>query len=164
MKTFFLIRHAKSSWDYPELTDIERPLNKRGIRDAPTMGKKLYETNCIPDLMISSTAKRAKSTAFKIAKELDYPKEQIRMEENLYHATDKEIIKVVKRIKDKWNTVFLFGHNPGFTEAANMFNTSSYISNLPTCGIVRVESTANSWSEINSDNSKVVSYIFPKMF
>lgn len=164
MKTFFLIRHAKSSWDFPELSDFDRPLNKRGNRDAPFMGKQLYASNIKPELIVSSPANRAKTTATIIAGELDYPKESILLKEELYHAPINTIMTVIRGISDEHNTIFVFGHNPGFTDFANEFNTEAYIPNVPTCGIVTVESSATSWKDIDENNSKLVAFIYPKMF
>ncbi len=164
MKTFFLIRHAKSSWTHPELTDFDRPLNKRGIRDAPNMGKQLHSSNCIPDLMISSPANRAKTTASTIANELNYPIENIQLEQDLYHASTEDILTIIRSVAKDCRTLFVFGHNPGFTELANLFNKESYIPNVPTCGIVTIESSATTWTDVDSKNSKVVSFIYPKMF
>lgn len=164
MKTFFLIRHAKSSWDHPELSDFDRPLNKRGNRDAPKMGRQLLELKVVPDLIISSSANRAKTTASIIAKEIGYQEENILLEEDLYHASTFDIKSVIQSVSDEHNTIFVFGHNPGFTDLANQFNPKDYIPNVPTCGIVTIQSKATTWKEVNTENSKAIAFIYPKMF
>ncbi len=110
MKRLYLIRHAKSSWDDPSLDDFDRPLSKRGKHDAPLMGKLLKQKNIIPDLILSSPAKRAKKTAKKIAKELG--KANIVYLDELYDASSQDLLADIKKISDTYTTVFLIAHNP----------------------------------------------------
>ncbi|RMD75414.1 MAG: hypothetical protein D6818_01735, partial [Bacteroidetes bacterium] len=112
MKHLYLIRHAKSSWDYPELRDIERSLNKRGRRDAPFMASLLHGKGVRPDLLLSSPATRAYSTAVYFAEALGYPVEQIRVEPVIYHGGEDDILALVRGLDDQLGTVLLFGHNP----------------------------------------------------
>ena len=161
MKTLYLIRHAKSSWKFPELSDAERPLNKRGKRDAPEMGKRLSERGLFPDLMLSSPANRAFTTCKTIAEKLDYPKEAIETDEDIYHAGVDLLLKVVRSIDDTWNTVCLFGHNPGFTDFANEL-THSDIFNIPTCGVFACTFEVESWKDIGLGKGQRLFYDFPK--
>src|SRR5688572_32706614 len=119
MKTLYVVRHAKSCWADPGQEDFERPLNDRGKRDAPRMGKRLKEKDVNPDIMLSSPAKRALSTCKRIADVLNYEKEKIKTEPDLYHANDDTILSIVQRLKDKHNIAMIFGHNPGLTDFVN---------------------------------------------
>src|SRR6187551_1070919 len=123
MKTLYLIRHAKSSWDDPDLGDFERPLNQRGKKDAPRMAKRLKEKHVTPDIIISSPATRAYDTCKEFAKVLGYREDKIKADKGLYHADEDQLLKVIRDLKDRERDdeeiVLLFGHNPGLTEFAN---------------------------------------------
>src|SRR5438094_9352940 len=136
MKTLFLIRHAKSSWDDTALPDKDRPLNDRGKRDAPKMGKRLAKRDVKPDLILSSPAKRALTTAEIIAKKLDYKLKDIVVDDRLYAGAVNDLLNVVHKLGDKLERVMLFGHNPELTEFAHRF--SSEITHMPTCAVAEV--------------------------
>jgi len=161
MKTLYLIRHAKSSWDFPHLSDSERPLNKRGKRDAPDMGDRLAKKGLFPDLMLSSPANRALTTCRVIAGKLGYPEEAIETDKKIYHAGVDELLKVIRQIDDTWNTVCLFGHNPGFTDFANEL-THSDIYNIPTCGVFACSFSIDSWKDAGYGKGKRIFYDYPK--
>jgi phosphohistidine phosphatase len=162
MKTLYLARHAKSSWKHPELSDIERPLNKRGKRDAPYIGNLLKEKGVKPDILISSPAVRARKTAVVIAELIDYPKSKILIDENIYESSSTELIKIIQSFDDKYNSVMMFGHNPGFT-MLNNYLTDSFIDNIPTCGVVGIRFNS-SWKNIDGDSGKAFFFIYPKLF
>ncbi|MEQ8424345.1 MAG: histidine phosphatase family protein, partial [Cyclobacteriaceae bacterium] len=152
---------AKSSWDNPELGDFERPLNERGKRDAPRMGRRLKEREITPDLMLSSPAERAITTCNEIAKILGYDKNRIKTDKRIYHAGEDELLEVLSQQNDNYEVIMLFGHNPGFTEFANsLFNER--ISNIPTCGIVAGTLKINTWNEIDFGCGKMNFFDFPK--
>ena len=161
-KRLFLIRHAKSSWKNASLSDVERPLNKRGELDAPFMGKVLKKKNVIPDLIISSHAKRAKTTADLICSELYLLSENIIIDKRLYEAGYNDIIEVIKEINEKVRTLLVFGHNPGFTSLHN-FLCDTYINNIPTCGITEYEFEGK-WKEISAKSCRLLSFEFPKKY
>ena len=161
MKMLYVIRHAKSSWDHPLLNDFNRPLNERGERDAPRMGKRLKEKYVVPDLMLSSPASRALNTCEKIAEVLGYPVEKIKTDDDLYHAEDEEILRIVKKINDKHNVVLIFGHNPGLTDFTNRL-TDTIIDNVPTCGVVACSFHIGSWKEVDWKSGKVEFFDYPK--
>jgi phosphohistidine phosphatase len=161
MKTLIAIRHAKSSWDNPLLRDFDRPLNERGERDAPRMGKRLKEKRIVPDLMLSSPAKRALNTCERIADILQYSHEKIKTDRDLYHADEESILRVVKNLNDKHDCVLIFGHNPGLTDFVNRL-TNSTIDNIPTCGIVCCSLHVDSWKIVEWDNEKVDFFDYPK--
>lgn len=161
MKMLYIIRHAKSSWDNPVLNDFNRPLNERGERDAPRMGKRLKEKQVVPDLLLSSPATRALTTCKKIADVLEYSAEKIKTDRDLYHAEDEEILRIVKKINDKHDVVLVFGHNPGLTDFVNRL-TDGLIDNVPTCGIVACSLKIDSWKETDWGKGKVELFDFPK--
>jgi len=162
MKKLYLVRHAKSSWKNPELSDKERPLNKRGKNDAPFMGKTLKEKKVKPDLMISSDAVRAKKTAYAIAKELEYEKNNIVLTDDIYEASSLELLNLVKSFDQDFSSVMMFGHNPALTSLHN-YLTDHYIYNIPTCGVVGIE-FENQWSGIDERSGKFLFFIYPKMY
>lgn len=165
MKTLYLIRHAKSSWDDPELGDFERPLNKRGKKDAPNMAKRIKEKRVTPDLMISSPATRAYDTCKEFAKVLDYDKDKIKTDKRLYHANEDQILVVIRDFKDRErddeDVVLLFGHNPGLTEFANLLLNEN-IDNIPTCGVVEAQLDINRWKDAGFGCGKLKFFDFPK--
>lgn len=161
MKTLYLVRHAKSSWKYPDLDDFERPLNKRGRRNAPFMGKILKKLKVAPDLIISSTANRAVMTARIIADNIDYSLEKIRYMESVCDAGVDVLIHVIKHIEDSVNHAMLIGHNPALTNLANYFGGKP-ISNIPTCGVLRVDLDISSWGKNFEHCGKLKFFEFPK--
>ena len=163
MKKLFLVRHAKSSWSFPELDDFERPLNKRGKRDAPFMGKLLNEKKIKPDLLLSSPAVRAYITARTIAGEINYPAKKLQTNELLYHGSIKELIVSIKKTDNKINSLMVFGHNPGLTEFSN-YLTDKYLDNIPTCGIVEIDLRIDSWKEIDEDSGTFINFEYPKKY
>ena len=162
MKRIFFIRHAKSSWNHPGLSDHDRPLNKRGKADAPFMGKLLAENDLIPQKLISSTAKRAFSTAEKFAAAFQYPAERIIKERELYHSGISTILSVVQQQPDDLSSIMIFIHNPGITEVVNHCCRAD-IFNIPTCGVAGIEFDTNTWSAI-SNNGKLFLYEYPKKY
>jgi len=163
VKTLFIIRHAKSSWDASNVDDFERPLNDRGKRDAPRMGKRLKEKEIYADQLVSSPAKRAYSTAKKIAKVLKYPKDDIKTDRRLYHADEETILTVVKELNNSRKTVMIFGHNPGLTEFVNsLMDGQQDIDNIPTCGVVAFQFNAETWSEVDWGKGKMLFFDYPK--
>lgn len=161
MKTLYIVRHAKSSWDDLTLDDFDRPLNKRGKHDAPLMGNLLNKMGVDPELMLSSPAKRAKATAIAIAEQLDKPKKDIVFNEDIYHASASELIRIISKTDKHINSLMLFGHNPGLTFLANRF-FPAIIDNIPTTGVVAVELSIESWSEIEEAEGRLVFFEYPK--
>lgn len=153
------MRHAKSSWKEIGLDDFERPLNKRGKKDAPFMGVRLKKKGVLPDTIISSPAKRAKATAQIIAKEIGFTK-PIVYNKNIYEADIGALKKIVTSLKNKNKVVFLFGHNPGLNMLVD--NLVGFDENIPTSGIVELEFDCKKWSEISSKNAKYLSIDYPK--
>jgi phosphohistidine phosphatase len=161
MKTLYLMRHAKSSWKDPDLADHERPLNKRGKKDAPEMGRRLKKQGVQLDIIVSSDAKRAMDTAAAVATILGLPSKLIRPTTVLYHGSPDRILDVVYALKNKWKQAMVVGHNPGFTELANRFYPHA-ITNVPTAGIVALGFDVSSWRHIERGNLDFSYFDYPK--
>ncbi len=162
MKRLILLRHAKSSWSDDGLPDSERPLSGRGERDAPRMGARLRERSIRPNLVLSSTALRARQTATLVARALDYLDNGIRLDARLYLATPVEILAVVTEQADAVDCLLVVGHNPGLTELTNLLLPELELANLPTAGAVVVDCAAERWAEIRSAQRQLVHYDYPK--
>jgi phosphohistidine phosphatase len=160
MKTLFLIRHAKSSWDDTALPDKDRPLHDRGKRDATKMGERLAKRDVKPDLILSSPATRALETAETIAKKLDYRRKDIVVDDRLYAVETDDLLDVIHKLGDKLKRVMLFGHNPELTELAHRL--SSEITHMPTCAAAEFTFDAKSWSHIGKVKPAKVALDYPK--
>lgn len=162
LRRLYIIRHAKSSWNNPMLSDYDRPLNDRGERDAPMMGKRLKSLNIKPDIIISSTAKRAAQTAKKISKEIDYDINTIKWVEKLYHCIPTVFEEVLYELDDDVESVFIVAHNPGITDFVNNLSSAFQTNNMPTCGIVGAEFELREWSEFSRVDKKIILFEYPK--
>lgn len=161
MKRLLIVRHAKSSWDNPHLSDFERPLNNRGKKDAPDMAKRFFKARIQPQQLISSPANRALTTAKEFAKQLGFAKEEIHEDENHYHASSGELRSLIRDFDDEFDCIMIFGHNPGLTYLINELSDFR-LDNLPTCGICGIEFPIESWSQVKKGSGKKFYYDFPK--
>jgi len=161
MKTLLLCRHAKSSWDDPDLTDFERPLNNRGRRDGRVMGKILRDRGIVPDLILTSPANRAMTTARMIAGALEYPLDSIVVAERIYEAHPGDLIDVAASIDDDVASAMIVGHNPGLTEVASLLCAAD-VGSIPTSGIVCLEFPVGSWRELRATKGTLVFFEYPK--
>jgi phosphohistidine phosphatase len=161
MKTLYIVRHAKSSWDNASLGDADRPLNDRGKRDAPRMAKRLKERDVAIDLMLSSPARRAISTCKRMSGVLKYPEENIKISKSLYHSGDDGMLEVVQNLNDNIASVMIVGHNPGLTDFVNSL-TNKTIANVPTCGIVACAFDVDSWKGISWGKGEMLFFDYPK--
>lgn len=158
MKNLIIVRHAKSSWAEP-LLDKERPLTKRGIRDAQLVSSDF--NNSIPETYViwSSTAKRAAETAAIFAQNLSYPVECIIFNDDLYTFSEDKLEKIIKTCNNSFENVILFGHNGAVTNFVNKFGDAD-IENVPTAGVVLIEFDTDDWKKIKKGKIKII--IFPK--
>ncbi len=161
-KTLLMVRHAKSSWDAPGLSDHERPLLKIGIKRTKRMARFLSEKGVVPDLIISSHAVRAFETAKLLAKDLDYPKSEIQIERNIYYHDAEGLYSLAMALPDDKDVVMLVGHNPTMTQFANFF-LENKIDYLPTTGIVSVSFDSEHWNEISMTHGYVNFLVTPKI-
>lgn len=161
MKTLLLIRHAKSSWDQPGISDLDRPLNERGKKDAPEMAKRVKEKGIELDHLISSTAKRARKTAKYFAEEFGFKKDDIKLAEELYGATQSEFLKAITDIDDKYKTVALFSHNPGLTDFVSSL-TNVRVDDMPTCAIFALQTETENWKDFLNAEKKFLFFDYPE--
>lgn len=161
MKTLTLVRHAKSSWKDTTLADHDRPLNKRGERDAPFMAVRIDAAGIRPSLIVSSPAVRAWTTAKTIARHLKYPLEFLQREKDLYLASLEDLLDVVAAQDNAFNSLMVVGHNPGLTDFAN-FLSPGLTDNLPTAGVVAVKIERDDWSLYERPTTELVTYDYPK--
>ncbi|HEV3413026.1 MAG TPA: histidine phosphatase family protein [Puia sp.] len=161
MKTLLIIRHAKSSWDNINTPDIERPLNDRGKKDAPAMARKVIKKGIRVDCLVSSPARRTRSTAQLFAREFNIKDNDIVILNELYHAPPAVFQQVIIGLKDEDNTVALFSHNPGITAFVNTLSTVR-LDNMPTCAVFAVKSDSPKWSEFFTANREFLFFDYPK--
>lgn len=161
MKTLYILRHAKSSWKFDELSDHDRPLNKRGRHDAPLMGHELATRGVNPDLIISSPAVRAISTATLVGKELDYDADDISIDTRIYGADEEDLLEVVTEAPAEVNTLLLVGHNEAISDFANLLSPEP-VHSMPTAGVTGLSFNCDDWKEISKDNATLLFYDFPK--
>ena len=162
MKTLYLARHAKSYWKDQSIPDFDRPLNNRGKRDAPFMGEVLKDKKIKISLIISSPAKRTKKTAIEISAKIGYLEKNILYNEELYEASSNTLIKTIKKLDEEYDSIMMFGHNPGLTLLNNHIS-NHYIDNIPTCGIVALEFDKK-WNEIDKNTCKFLFFEYPKLY
>lgn len=160
MKTLYLMRHAKSSWSFDDLTDHDRPLNERGRDDAPRMGKALADRHIKLDLLISSPAVRALSTAALVAKEIGYPNERIEVQERIYRAEPADLLDIVRKLPDTANAVLLVGHNNTITDFANLLSPNQ-IEDMSTAAVVCLHLNIDRWQETDRSTTEFYFYDYP---
>lgn len=163
MKKLYIIRHAKSNWDNAAHHDIERPLAERGEKDAQLMGKILAKNHVLPDIIFSSPALRAFTTARIISDEINYDKNKLHIGNELYFGNEDAIIRLIQSFDTKAETAFIVGHNPTFSNLAAAL-CDTFHAEMPTCGIVGLEFNAGSWKQIEKGAGKLALYDYPKKF
>jgi phosphohistidine phosphatase len=161
MKQLHITRHGKSSWDHPDLADIDRPLNEHGVATAYLMAQRLSDRGVIPDLLISSPAVRALSTAVIFMRVMKLPSSCLQINEAIYTGNVDELVQIIRSVNDRYSNVMLFGHNPAFTILANRFLTRG-IDNIPTAGIVSLTFPVEKWKEIDKTRPAEEIFDYPK--
>jgi phosphohistidine phosphatase len=146
MRTLYLVRHAKSDWSEPALSDQQRPLNARGRRDAPAMARRLARRYRRPQLLLSSPALRALRTAEIFARSFGARRRDIIVNPRLYASTASALLRIVRTLDNDLTRVMLFGHNPELSSLAHRL--CDHIDHLPTCAVVRFKYDAKSWREV----------------
>ncbi len=162
MKRLFVLRHAKSSWADDSLADDQRPLNKRGKRDAPVIAQRLRQAQHQPDLILSSPARRALKTACIVASELGISVDDILQNDALYLASVEDILAVLAQIPPTSANAMIVGHNPGLTHLINTLGDVQ-LDNLPTSGVFILDLPIAHWADVSGQLSGEVSYYdYPK--
>ena len=156
-KTLYLMRHAKSDWNHPELSDFERPLNKRGLRDAPEMGRRLKEKDLIPELILCSPAERTRQTLDL----LDLGVKHIIFNESIYEAYTETLLHIVQSIDDRYDSALILGHNPAMSWLASGLS-GVRIGNMPTCAIAEISLQTDQWNKADSCPAELKSLDYPK--
>ncbi len=160
MKKLYLVRHAKSSWKTEGVSDMDRPLKGRGVRDAHSTSEWLREQGENPDHLVASPATRAMHTALIFAKNLGYHFNEIELREEIYHASTKDLMEVVRSLDDRYQSVMLFGHNPTFTDFVNKC-IDHRIDNVPTTGVACLSFEVEHWKDIDK-KAELVFFDYPK--
>jgi phosphohistidine phosphatase len=160
-RILYLVRHAKSSWDDPSLGDRERPLNRRGEKNAPDMGRRMREQGHVPDLIISSPANRALTTARVIAHEVGLDPEQIRVEDDLYFSGTRGMLGVLDQVDPRYRRVMMTGHNPVMTMLLNELSNAQ-VYNMPTCAVAIIGFDMDNWSDVYTTDGELLGYDYPK--
>lgn len=159
MKTLFMMRHAKSSWDNANLSDFERPLNERGLKAAPFMGELIHKNKFKIDLIVSSPAKRAEQTAV-LVKDAARIKSEIEFNEKIYEASPRRLLEIVCELDDKIETAMLVGHNPGFENLVKILTGKN--EPMPTAALAVIDLDIESWSEASAGKGDLRDFIRPK--
>ncbi len=162
-KELYLLRHAKSDWNSMVSSDFERGLNKRGERDAPLIGDVLYQKGVLPELVLSSPAKRAKKTASIICKKIGYGVENIVYEPLIYEASMQRLIDIISSVDDDISKLMLVGHNPALTYLINHVSDLN-LDNLPTCSVVGISFDISSWEDFGTKKGDVLFFEYPKRY
>jgi phosphohistidine phosphatase len=164
MKRLTLVRHAKSDWKDASLKDFDRPLSRRGLKEAPGMAERLAEQGLHVDLLITSSAVRAFETARFFAKALDYPLRQIKTEDRLYLARPAEILEVIRSVGSRVQHLMIFGHNPGLSECAQQLTHDKKLGELPTCAVYSMEFEISKWLEAHFGAGRNATLDHPRNF
>ncbi|MCK5637279.1 MAG: histidine phosphatase family protein [Flavobacteriaceae bacterium] len=159
MKTLYIVRHAKSSWEYNGIKDIDRPLKQRGINDAYLISDVLQKKIETPSVFVSSCANRALHTAMIFSYTFNYPLANIKISKSLYNFSDGYLIKTIKALDDGFDSAIIFSHDHGISDFVNSFGNKQ-IGHVPTCGVIGIEFKTKHWKDIK--NGKTLFTEFPK--
>ena len=158
MKEFYLIRHAKSDWNDPDLTDFERPLNQKGLKDAPFMAEKLAYLNFNPELIVCSPSKRTTTTSELISK-----KTATLYVSSIYEASLEDLIHLMNMLPSEHSSIAIIGHNPSIINLSN-YLTGDIIDHMPSCSIIKIELAIDEWNEVTQGIGTKKYFIHPKAF
>lgn len=161
MKTLYLVRHADSGWDNANRGDFERTLSKKGLKEAARMATRLRKDRIAPDLLVSSPAFRALTTAEIFADTLDVPAGHIVKRLDIYEGSTGTLIDIIQALPDNCSTVMLFGHNPAITSAVHLLSGSN-VGKIETCGIAQLEFKGESWQHVQPGNGKLTEVMEPE--
>jgi len=161
MKTLYIVRHAKSSWEYEKIKDIDRPLKKRGINDAYLISNVLEKKIASPDVFVSSCANRALHTAMIFSYTFNYPLANLKISKSLYSFSDGYLIKTVKALDDGFDSAIIFSHDHGISDFVNKFG-SKHLDHVPTCGVIGIKFDTNHWKNVKSGETFLAE--FPKNY
>lgn len=164
MKELILVRHAKSDWGSEFLKDIDRPLNERGYSDAYSLSEWYLKMHELPQLIVSSTATRALSTALIFCRTFDYKQDKFLLNDKIYESNVDKFLSVIQNQDNNIKSMMMFGHNPTITSLANEITNDFFIDNIPTCGIIAIRFKCDKWADVGTQNGEVIFHKFPKDF
>ena len=147
MKTLYIVRHAKSSWEYDGIEDIDRPLKRRGIKDAHLISSYLAETIKKPDVFVTSSANRALHTAIIFCDNFGYPLSNLYIKKQLYNFSDGYLVKTINALDDNFDSAIIFSHDHGINTFVNKYG-SKPIAHVPTCGVIGIEFDTAHWKKL----------------
>lgn len=159
MKTLLLLRHAKSDWGDATLRDFDRPLSARGERDAPRIGRALAERGTLPDLVVSSPANRARTTAAAVAAAAGLELEP-QLEGRIYEASPGELMQLIRKLPDQTMCAMLVGHNPGFENTLARLTGKNH--RMPTATLACITFQVDRWEDVEDDKGELLWLITPK--
>ena len=159
MKTLLVLRHAKSSWENPDLSDFERPLNSRGFDAARFIGGLIYQRDLAPQIIVSSPAKRAKQTAVLVKELAEIPKPII-FDERIYEAGALALFNLIREFDEKYDSVLLIGHNPGFEQIVRMLTGENVT--MPTAGLAKINFDIANWHDLETNSNELEFVLRPK--
>lgn len=155
MKTIYIVRHAKSSWEYEGIDDSDRPLKKRGINDSYLMSKALKKRIDRPDVFMSSSANRALHTSIIFCNTFNYPLSNLKVSKSLYSFSDGYLIKTVKALDDSYDTAIIFSHDHGISTFVNKYG-NQVIDHVPTCGIIGIKLNIKHWKNLSKGKTILI--------
>jgi phosphohistidine phosphatase len=158
-RILYLVRHAKASRKYSNITDFDRPLTEVGYEESYRMANELRQNGEVPDLMISSTAIRALSSALIFRKVLGLPDNKLQLIDRLYEIYESDLIDLVSDLDNSYQSVMLFGHNPSFSQLAGRFNNE--INHIPTAGVVKFNFLTDKWNQCSYINAENQLFLIP---
>jgi phosphohistidine phosphatase len=159
MKTIYIVRHAKSSWEYEGIEDFDRPLNQRGIEDAYLVSRQLLEKIEKPDILISSFANRALHTAMIFAENLKFPVNHLFIKKSLYNFSDGYLAKTILALDDAYDSAMIFSHEHGISAFVNKYGNKN-VEMIPTCGVVGIKFDIPHWKNLKKGETFIS--LFPK--
>lgn len=160
LKVLHIVRHAKSSWDFDGIADIDRTLKSKGIRSAYEIARKLKLSNQLPERIVTSPANRALHTAVIFARVFEFPLKDIEISSLLYESSLEKILEYLKATPDSCGSMMMFGHNPDVSDLAGNF-VRSLVGDIPTAGVVSLVFKVDRWKEIAHDNLEKHAVFFP---
>jgi len=161
MKNLLIMRHAKSDWDNPSISDFDRPLNNRGKASAPLVGHELLKRDKVPELIISSPANRAKTTSELVSKIIGY-KQPIQYENEFYFGSIDEMISIIRDTDNLYKRIMIVGHNPTLEELVPDLTGDHIERSLPTAAIVSINFDFDNWNQLGLENGELEFIIIPK--
>lgn len=161
MLTITLMRHAKSSWDYPHLSDLERPLNKRGLKDAAFMASLFASLRWQDSRVLVSPSRRTLDTLNFFIQASVIRKECTKIADSVYEASSGDLLELLSKQNSEHRSILVVGHNPALTNLLNLLSGLN-ISNLPTCGVVSLSANGGQWSDIQNYSFKLLLLLTPK--